>query len=67
MVRRVKPVFIHGHPSLYNKMEELRKIYQDQAGIKLSQMQVTNIISKQIKMPKHINILGGCNVKKKKR
>jgi len=67
MVRRIKPVFIGSHPSLYEKMEELRKMYQDQAGIKLSQMQVTNIISKRIRMPNHINILGGSDVKKKKR
>jgi len=67
MVRRIKPVFIGSHPSLYAKMEELRKMYQDQAGIKLSQIQVTDIISKRIKMPNHINILGGCDVKKIKK
>lgn len=65
MVRRIKPVFIGSHPSLYAKMEELRKMYQDE-GIKLSQMEVTNLISKRIRIPNHINILGRCNVKKKK-
>ena len=67
MVRRIKPVFIGSHPSLYAKMEELRKMYQDQAGIRLSQIQVTNLISKRISMPRHINITGDKNVKKKKR
>jgi len=47
-------------------MEELRKMYQDQAGIKLSQMEVTNILSKRINMPTKINIFGGKNVKKNK-
>jgi len=51
MVRRIKSITIGSHPSLYSKMEELRKMYQDQAGIKLSQMEVTNILSKRINMP----------------
>ena len=66
MVRRLKPVFIGSHPAFYEKMEQLRKMYQEE-GVKLSQMQVTNLISKRIRMPNHINIIGGCNVKKKKR
>ncbi len=64
MVRRIKSITIGSHPSLYSKMEELRKMYQDQAGIKLSQMEVTNILSKRINMPTKINIFGGKNVKK---
>ena len=64
MARRIKSVTIGSHPSLYSKMEELRKMYQDQAGIKLSQMEVTNILSKRINMPTKINIFGGKNVKK---
>ncbi len=66
MVRRIKSITIGSHPSLYSKMEELRKMYQDQAGIKLSQMEVTNILSKRINMPTKINIFGGKNVKKNK-
>ena len=66
MARRIKPVFIGSHPSLYAKMEELRKMYQDE-GIRLSQMQLTNLISKRIRIPNHINIIGDKNVKKKKR
>ncbi len=66
MARRIKSVTIGSHPSLYSKMEELRKMYQDQAGIKLSQMEVTNILSKRINMPIKINIFGGKNVKKNK-
>jgi len=66
MVRRIKSITIGSHPSLYSKMEELRKMYQDQAGIKLSQMEVTNILSKRINMPIKINIFGGKNVKKNK-
>jgi len=66
MVRRIKSITIGSHPSLYSKMEELRKMYQDQAGIKLSQMEVTNILSKRINMPKRINLFGGKDVKKNK-
>ena len=64
MARRIKSITIGSHPSLYSKMEELRKMYQDQAGIKLSQMEVTNILSKRINMPTKINIFGVKNVKK---
>jgi len=66
MARRIKSITIGSHPSLYSKMEELRKMYQDQAGIKLSQMEVTNILSKRINMPTKINLFGGKNVKKNK-
>jgi len=67
MRRKIKPISIGSHPSLYLKMEELRKMYQDQAGIKLSQMEVTNILSKRISMPKKLNIFGGRNVKTNKK
>jgi len=72
MARRIlkckkKAVTVSIHPSLYSKMEELRKMYQQQAGMNLSQMQITNIISKRIRLPNKINILGEKNVKKKKR
>ncbi len=64
MARRIKSITIGSHPSLYSKMEELRKMYQDQAGIKLSQIEITNILSKRINMPTKINLFGGKNVKK---
>ena len=64
MTRRIKSITIGSHPSLYSKMEELRKMYQDQAGIKLSQIEVTNILSKRINMPTKINLFGGKDVKK---
>jgi len=66
MARRIKSVTIGSHPSLFSKMEELRKMYQDQAGIKLSQIEITNILSKRINMPTKINIFGGKDVKKKR-
>ena len=66
MARRIKSITIGSHPSLYSKMEELRKMYQDQAGIKLSQMEITNILSKRIDMPTRINLFGGKNAKKNK-
>ena len=66
MVRRVRAITIGSHPSLYSKMEELRKMYQDQAGVKLSQMELTNILSKRITMPTKINLFGGKDVKKKR-
>ena len=64
MARRIKSITIGSHPSLYSKMEELRKMYQDQAGIKLSQIEITNILSKRINMPTKIKLFGGKNVKK---
>jgi len=66
MRRKIKSITIGSHPSLYSKMEELRKMYQDQAGIKLSQIEITNILSKRINMPTKIDIFGGKNVKKKR-
>jgi len=66
MARRIKSITIGSHPSLYSKMEELRKMYQDQAGIKLSQIEATNILSKRINMPTKINLFGGKDVKKNK-
>ena len=66
MARRVRSITIGSHPSLYSKMEELRKMYQDQAGIKLSQMEATNILSKRINLPTKINLFGGKDVKKKR-
>ena len=71
MARRIKPIIIGTHPSLYSKMEELRKMYESQIGQKLSQMELTNIISKRIKLPKKINLIEGGlyekNIKKKRR
>ena len=64
-LRQVKGVKINVHENLYNKMEEIRKFYM-QGGIKLSQMQVTNIISQRIKPINKINILGVKNAKKKR-
>ncbi len=66
MARRIRPITIGTHPSLYSKMEELKKMYQDQAGIRLSQMEITNILSKRITMPTKINLFGGKDVKKKR-
>ena len=65
-LRQVKGVKINVHENLYNKMEEIRKKYQEQGGIKLSQMQVTNIIAQRIKPINKINILGVKDVKKKR-
>jgi len=65
-LRQVKGVKVNVHENLYNKMEELRKMYMEQSGIKLSQIQVTNIISQRIRPINKINILGANNVKKKR-
>jgi len=65
-LKQVKGVKINVHENLYNKMEEIRKMYMTQSGIKLSQMQVTNIISQRIRPINKINILGVNNVKKKR-
>jgi hypothetical protein len=65
-MRRLRPVTIGAHPSLYSKMEELRKMYQSK-GINLSQMQLTDLISKRIRLPNKIDLIGGCNVKFKKK
>lgn len=69
-MRRVKSIRCNMHPSLYDKMEQLRKMYEKQMGKSLSQMEITNMMSKRIKIPKQINLFGGSNekiVKKKKR
>ena len=61
---RVRRVTIVAHPSLYNKMEELRKAYSSN-GINLSQVQATDLIAKSWRMPK-VDLIGGKNVKKKR-
>ena len=60
---RIKPVTIQVHPNLYMKMEEIRNQYKTN-NISLSQIQLTDLISKRIKTPK-INLLGVKNVKNK--
>jgi len=60
---RIKPVTIQVHPNLYRKMEEIRNQYKTN-NISLSQVQLTDLISKRIRTPK-INLLGGKNVKNK--
>jgi len=60
---RIKTVTIQVHPNLYRKMEEIRNQYKTN-NISLSQVQLTDLISKRIRTPK-INLLGGKNVKKK--
>jgi hypothetical protein len=67
-INRLKPVTIQVHPNLYKKMEEIRKQYGTN-NISLSQIELTNIISKRIRTPK-INLMGGKNakvIKRKKR
>ena len=63
-LRQFKGVKINAHENLYKKMEEIRKMYQEQSGMSLSQAQVTNIISQRIRPINKINILGVKNVKK---
>ena len=62
-LRQFKGVKINAHENLYKKMEEIRKMYMEQSGISLSQMQLTNIISQRLRPINNINILGGKNVK----
>lgn len=61
-------VSIKIHPSLFDKMEYVRKTYQNK-GIKLSQVQQTSIIAQSMDMSRFrkINIFGGKNGKKIKR
>ena len=66
-MRRVKKITISVHPSLYSKMEQLRVLYKEQSGITLTQREVTNMISKRIRIPNKINIIGKKDVIKKKR
>lgn len=67
-MRKLRPVTIGVHPSFYAKMEAIRKRYEEN-GIKMSQIDLTNIIGKKIKKIKIpvINLIGGKNVKKKGR
>jgi len=68
-MRRTKGVMVNVHPSLYSKMEELRKMYEKQSGKRFTQVEATKMLSHRINMPKKINIFGGLNGKiiKKKR
>ena len=65
-LRQVKGVKINVHENLYNKMEEIRKMYMQQGGISLSQMQLTNLIAQRIRPIHKINILGVKDAKKKR-
>ena len=65
-LRQVKGVKINVHENLYNKMEEIRKMYMQQGGISLSQMQLTNLIAQRIRPIHKIKILGVKNAKKKR-
>lgn len=66
---KVKPVCIMVHPSFYDKMETMRRAYNDKGVLNLSQVQLTNIIAKRIRTPVIPNYVleGGKNVKKKRR
>ena len=66
-LRQLKTVKINAHQNLYNKMEEIRKMYMNQSGISLSQSQLTNIIAQRIRPINKINILGVKDVKTKKK
>lgn len=66
-MRRIRHVTVAVHPSLYEKMELFRKDYYQKSGIKLSQVDITNIISKKWRPPKLDLIFGGKNAKKFKR
>ena len=67
MRRLVKPRYVklNAHENLYLEMEKIRKQFQTN-GINLSQVELTNLISKRIRPIKNINILGVKNVKKKR-
>jgi hypothetical protein len=51
MSRRIRGVTIQAHPEFYQKLEGYRKQFRDSSGINLSQMQLTNLMAKQFKMP----------------
>lgn len=61
-------VNVYVHPSLFEKMEFIRKKYENK-GIRLTQLQQTNLIAQNINMSRFrkINIFGGKNGKKIKR
>jgi hypothetical protein len=64
----IKPITIAVHPSLYEKMEGIRKEYRDKLGINLSQVQLTDIIARKTKIPtnKKLDLIGGSYVNAKK-
>lgn len=68
-MRRIKPVHLLAHPNLYAKMEEIGKMYKENSGVELTQMQITNLISKRIRFPKipNLNLIGDEYAKKKGR
>lgn len=64
-MRRLRPVIIGAHPQFYNKMEMIRKQFQEREGIRLSQMQLTDLMARKINV-NSINLFGGRNAKKKR-
>ena len=65
-MRRIRSITVGIHPSLFEKMEQTRKMYQDN-GIRLSQVQITDILSRKLIVPKKIDLIGGGNVKTNKK
>ena len=61
---RIKPVSIQVHPNFFNKMEEMRIKFQ-QNNVSLSQIELTNMIAKKVKIPK-VDIMGVRNERKKR-
>lgn len=55
-MRRIKSINVNVHPSFFEKMETLRKQYRD-GGINLSQVKATNILAKNIKPIRKIDLI----------
>lgn len=65
MIRRKVTIQINAHENFYNKMEQYRKMMSEK-GINLSHPEITNLMSRQIRLPK-IDLIGGGYGKRKKR
>ena len=61
---KIKPVHIKVHPDFFNRMEDIRKAFEKNDGLSLSQIGLTKMLSKAtIKLPTGRSI----NDKKQKR
>ena len=60
-----KSICIGVHPSFFEKMEEIRRVYLKEAGISLSQKEITDLISKRLRPPKVPTFLKHGKSKKK--
>lgn len=65
MIKR-KLVHMNVHINLYNKVDEVRKMFNQVNGFEISLTEASNILSKNIKIPRIKNIIKNENKNKKR-